>query len=460
MGLFTRRKTTTKSAERSVLSPTTFGVVEIGGQVYNLGGSGLGGARATHAANRPTVSGASQLAQVGQAHGIVSAAVLARAMVASQLSPVYRDHESHNKFRHRGLALFEDRLQLMQLIKRAETHVAYAGNAYFYRDDLRRRVVLLQPEYVSVVLGSGADVEGEGEAPLEYAVDAEVLGYVYQPPHSEPTYLAAEFVAHWKPDPLPSSPWLGASWVTSVVREVAGDIQADESASKFFEQGSTPRLVYLMPNATPEQAEETRQNLEAESGGVANHWKPQFVGGGTDVRVVGSSLADLALRDLRGMFHTIVTARSRVPAVILGISEAMQGASLMAGNYGPTRRQWADAFVTPYLDELAAVLGGLVPETDRPPRSYMSWDPERVQLMQEDEKDAADILKIKVGAIRTAVDGGFEADSAVQALASGDLELLEHSGVLSVQVQPAGDAPANNNDDDDEDPEGAEDDDD
>jgi hypothetical protein len=36
------------------------------------------------------------------------------------------------------------------------------------------------------------------------------------------------------------------------------------------------------------------------------------------------------------------------------------------------------------------------------------------------------------------VDAGFEADSVVQAVTAGDLTRLVHSGLFSVQLQPAG----------------------
>ena len=54
----------------------------------------------------------------------------------------------------------------------------------------------------------------------------------------------------------------------------------------------------------------------------------------------------------KGGFETRVAARSRVPAAVLGIREGMQGSALNAGNYGATRRMWADGWFSPTVDGL------------------------------------------------------------------------------------------------------------
>jgi hypothetical protein len=40
--------------------------------------------------------------------------------------------------------------------------------------------------------------------------------------------------------------------------------------------------------------------------------------------------------------------------------------------------------------------------------------------------------------MRTLVDGGFETQSVIDAVTSGDLSRLQHSGALSVQLQEPG----------------------
>ena len=436
MALFRRRKAE-QVEERALAAP---GYFTIGGQRYPFGAAS--GAQITHRADRPRVDGVEGIVEVGQVHSVVSAAVMRRAMITSQCWPTWRDADTGNMFRSRGLEVFEDRGALLPLLKRAEAHVSYAGNAYFWRPDRNGPIRLLQPEHVQVVLGSDmTPPETPGPVPAEYALDAEVIGYVHHPPKREPDYIPAVVggrvqVGHWRPEPHPASPWLGASWVSSVISELAADIQADRSADKFFEQGATPRLVFTLPNATPEQVEQIREQADAQYSGVENHYRTVFAGGGADVKVVGSKLADLALKEFRGMAETRIAMRSGVPAQMLGIAEGMQGSALTQGNYSASRRQFADAFVAPYLDSLAAALEPLVEPPRGAGRSFLSWDPDRVLLMQEDRLDAAEILGKKMAGIRQAVDAGFDPDTATAAFTAEDLTKLEHTGLASVQLQP------------------------
>jgi hypothetical protein len=41
-------------------------------------------------------------------------------------------------------------------------------------------------------------------------------------------------------------------------------------------------------------------------------------------------------------------------------------------------------------------------------------------------------------AIESGIRGGYKPDSVVKAVTTGDLTLLEHTGLFSVQLQPAG----------------------
>jgi hypothetical protein len=70
------------------------------------------------------------------------------------------------------------------------------------------------------------------------------------------------------------------------------------------------------------------------------------------------------------------------------------------------------------------------------------FDDRDIPFCQEDVKDAADIKSVEAQALRTLVDAGFDPASAVDAVRTGDMSLLKHSGLYSVQLQPAGITPA------------------
>jgi hypothetical protein len=63
-----------------------------------------------------------------------------------------------------------------------------------------------------------------------------------------------------------------------------------------------------------------------------------------------------------------------------------------------------------------------------------------VSFLQEDEQDEATIRETRARAIRTLLDAGYDPDAAAQYVATGDVSVLvgSHSGLFSVQLQPAG----------------------
>jgi HK97 family phage prohead protease len=62
--------------------------------------------------------------------------------------------------------------------------------------------------------------------------------------------------------------------------------------------------------------------------------------------------------------------------------------------------------------------------------------------LQEDEKDEAEIQQVQAATITTLVRDGFTADSAIKAVTNGDMNLLQHTGMVSVQLQVPGAQPA------------------
>ena len=129
-----------------------------------------------------------------------------------------------------------------------------------------------------------------------------------------------------------------------------------------------------------------------------------------------------------------------VPAVVLGISEGLAGSSLNAGNYTAARRRFADMTMRPLW---RSVCGVLAPFVQVPAGSELWYDDSDIPFLQEDMKDAADIAQTQAVAVRNLVDAGYDPDAAVLAVSTGNLRLLsgKHSGLYSVQLQPAGSTP-------------------
>lgn len=372
---------------------------------------------------------------------VISSAAVSRALLMSQLRFVWRNNAVSNTpgrtFGDRSLSVLEKpgALKRSALLSSIEMHGSYAGTAYPVLKN--GRLHLLRPDWVTVVMGSDSDPETDLNLPPS---DARIIAIVYQPEHDgrkgrPEAFLPGEFTT-WSPEPDPVYWWRGVSWVSSLAREFAIDGQVTDHKSKFFEHAATPNLVFMMDaTKTAEQVKEYADVVNERHAGAMNSHKNMFLGGGTDVKVVGSTLENLALQDVAGGFETRVASRSMVPAVVLGIREGLGGSALNSGNYGQTRRQWADKWYTPSADSLCEALEDLLPAK---PDAELSWDRSRVMFLQEDEKDAAEIASTKAQTIRTLVDGGYRPDSVIDAVEHDDFSRLVHTGQYSVQLQPPG----------------------
>lgn len=324
-----------------------------------------------------------------------------------------------------------------ELVSKMEWHEGLAGNAYVRRDRTRGRLQVLRPDWVSIILGSESEPE-QAAAML----DVELVGYLYWPggPNSgiEPTTLFPEDVAHWSPLPDPEAAYRGMSWLTPALREIQGDRLATEHKLRFFELGATPNLVVKGVKApTEEQFQKTVKRIQDRHAGVRNAYRTLVLGEGADATVVGSNMEQLAFKDTQGAGETRIAELARVPAVVLQISEGLAGSSLNQGNFGPARRLFADGWLSPTWRSLSAALAPLV---EVPNDAELWFDSSDVPFLREDEADLADIRQKDAITIRQLVDAGYDPDAAVAYVQSGDLTALRgnHSGLFSVQLQPAG----------------------
>lgn len=368
------------------------------------------------------------------------AAQMVRALVLSQVRFTFRNLPSsgtpRRTFGNRDLGLLErpwPNATTGELVSRMEWSAGLAGNAYVHRQ--RDRLRVLRPDWVAVVYGSQQEPEDAA-----FALDGELLGYAYcnggfNSGNKVGTLLPVD-VAHWSPIPDPKAAGIGMSWITPAVREIQGDLAATEHKLQYFKHGATPNLVVKGINATtPEQFRQIVDALDAGHAGVANAYKTLYLGVGADATVVGSHLGQIDFAATQGRGETRISVLSRVPAAILGISEGLSGSSLNAGNFNAARRMFADSWIYPTLQDLAASLAPLV----RVPADAELWfDPADMVALREDAKDAAEIVQIQMSTIVSGVNGGFKPDSVIAAVRAQDVSLLKHSGLVSVQLQQPG----------------------
>lgn len=316
------------------------------------------------------------------------------------------------------------------LLTRMEQDTSLAGNFYAARhgpSQLRR----LRPDWVQVV--SGSRTSDDINAP-----DCEIVGYVYTPgglkATSDAVLYLPEQIAHFAPIPDPMTRFVGMSWLAPIIRDVIADNSATTHKQMFFQHGATPNLsVSFDPSVKKAEFEAFVEKFNDAHEGVLNAYKTLFVGGGAKVEAVGSSFAEMELKITQGHGETRIAAAAGIPPVIVGLSEGLAAATY--SNYGQARRAFADLTARPWWRGAAAALEPVVAV---PGGAELWYDDRDISFLQEDQKDAADIQQVQAVSTKLLVDAGFTPESVVKAIAAGDLTLLEHTGLFSVQLQPPG----------------------
>lgn len=322
------------------------------------------------------------------------------------------------------------------LLSRMEQDASLSGNAFIARRETPTGTVLrrLRPDWVDVIVGSPNDDPDD--------IDASVIGYLYWSKgfrNGTPITLLVEDVAHFAPQPDPTSRFMGMSWLTPILQEIRSDIAATRHKGAYFDNAGSPNHAILMPQGlTKDQFLELAKTYDENHIGTSNAWKTMWLMGGSDVKVVGNSLKDMDYKAIQGAGETRIASAGGVPPIIVGLSEGLDASTY--SNMSQARRAMGDQFARPQWRDAAGCLQSII----TPPAGSRLWyDDRHISFLQEDMKDESEILARNAQTIRTLVDAGYQPDSAVAAVNSGDYTLLVHSGLYSVQLQkPGSTAPA------------------
>ncbi len=368
-------------------------------------------------------------------NGVVFACMLSRMMLFSQGRFQYQDMSTGRPGKLFGtpdLGILEKpwggASTTGDLLARAIQDVDLAGNFYAVAENgvVRR----LPPHYVTIILGSTREPNDPS-----LAWDAEIIGYEYAPRRGSNVQLfMPEQVAHFAPIPDPLARYRGMSWLTPVLREIVADGAMTAHQRKYFEQGATPNLVVTIPEELSDTSFARWQKLfQGQSEGVRNAYKTMILTAGATPHTVGNNLEDF--KTVKGHGETRIAAASGIHPVIIGLSEGLQGSSLNAGNFSAARRVTADRT----LDWLWESVGASFEPLVAPQRgARLTIDRRDIPFLREDAKDAAEIQATQANTIHTYIAAGFEPSSVVAAVDANDRALLAHTGLFSVQLQPAG----------------------
>jgi phage portal protein BeeE len=319
------------------------------------------------------------------------------------------------------------------LLLRMELDATLAGNSYWLRDG--NDLVRLRPDWVQIIMEPR--MYGGGQ------VGSRKIGFAYWEggPQSgkDPVLFRASEVAHYAPYPDPLATYRGMSWITPVIPQIIGDKEMTRHKNSFFANAATPQLSVSLDKAVSrDQFQAFIEKFEDKYKGADNAYKTMFLGGGADVKVIGTNFQQMDFSNVQGKSETLIAAAGGVPPIIVGLSEGL--ASATYSNYSQARRRFADGTLHPLWANAAGSLGQLFTRPkDLPGTSARLWyDSSENPFLLEDRKDAAEIEGRKAATIRQLIDAGFKPESVVDAVEAEDMSRLKHSGLYSVQLQPPG----------------------
>jgi phage portal protein BeeE len=302
-------------------------------------------------------------------------------------------------------------------------------------------LIRLRPDWVNIVLEPRMVRGGQ--------VGSRRLGYVYweDGPYggNDPVAFLPEEVVHFAPNPDPLASYRGMSWLTPVLREIINDKAMGTHQSKFLENAATPNLsVSLDKDVSLAAFQAFKDAMDDGHAGYMNAYKTLYLGGGADVKVIGSDFQAMDFRQIKGHGETRIAAAGGVPPIIVGLSEGLQAATY--SNYAQARRRFADGTMHPLWQNAAGCFGNIVPKPS-PANGTGSnirlwYDSRDVPFLREDQKDAAEIQGNQATTINKLIMAGFTPESVVKAVDAEDWDLLNHSGLVSVQLYPPGAGPA------------------
>jgi phage portal protein BeeE len=385
--------------------------------------------------------------------GIVYACSLARQMLFSEARFAWQTPDDDGRD---GLLFGDSRLALLrrpwpsgttgELAARMIQDSDLAGNFFSTTvDDDGRigsaavgtglRVARMRPDWVTIILGSKSGNTN--------ALDTKPIAYQYKPPASttggspEPVLLLPSETCHFSPSPDPAARFRGMSWLTPVVREIMADKAATKHKLKFFDQGATlSTIITLDKDVTPVAFEEFVAQFKAQHEGVDTAYKTLFMGGGADVTLNGANMQQVDFRSTQGAGETRIASAAGMHPVIVGLSEGLAGSSLNAGNFDAAKRLTADKTLRPLWRMAAASLQPLVKAPT--PQTVLTYDDRDIAFLRDDSTDVADIQSKQAVTARQFTDAGYEPASVIEFLETGNLRVLKHSGLYSVQLQAPG----------------------
>lgn len=377
-------------------------------------------------------------AMQAQRNPIVWACISVRILVFSEIRLAYQQWQAGKPGAFSGnanLSLLESpwpQATTGDLLARMEVDVSMYGNSYWVKSG--KQLVRLDPTRMVIATTDALD-QTTGNA-----FGKMLVGYML---NDERGKVAAIFtpdeVCHYRPIPDPAHEFRGASWLNALLPDVIADLDLTDYKHSFLQNAATPNLAVTFKEGVSQEAfNNFRDKMESAHTGPQSGFKTLYLGAGADVKTVGSNFADLAMGVVQSQGETRIAAAAGVPAGIVGLAESMKGSTLNSGNYQAIRRRFSDGTIRPLWRSACGALSTLVTP---PPNTRLWYDAGDVAFLQDDATDSAAVLGTNATTMATLFQAGFDPDSIIDAVTTGDFTKLVHTGVSSVQLQGGGPKP-------------------
>lgn len=318
-----------------------------------------------------------------------------------------------------------------ELLARMLQDVDLGGNAFVV--NFGERMVRLRPDYVDIVSSEVEDLDGR-----EYY---QVEGYQYWDGGrgtGDPVFYPVDQVAHWSPIPDPLNRWRGMSWLTPVVREINADAAMTQHRRRFFDNAGIPGLmIRYSQRVGAEQLAKVKASFDAVFQGPDMGGKTLVVDEGADVTAVGSTFEQMTFVDVQAAGENRIAVAAGVPPQVIGLKEGLSASTY--SNYEQALRAFAHGTVAHLWASACASLAKLVTVPDGARLWYDTGD---IAALQDAETARAEAAHIYAQAASVLITAGYVPESVQRALIAGDMNLLTHSGLVSVQLQQPGAVPA------------------
>jgi phage portal protein BeeE len=363
-----------------------------------------------------------------QANGVIFSTILARLMLFSEAELKWKRFSDDSLYGDQRLRLLErpwSNGSTGELFARMEQDVSLAGNAFIRNID-DEELCRLRPDLVTIVSGVREDYWGR-----EYR---KLVGYGWRNEAGNMVFFDKDEVAHWSPIPDPMANFRGMSWLTPVVREIDADTNLTDYKTKYLQNAATPNLLVRHPEELDKDTvNDLRERIQARHGGIDNAFKTLVLDGGADATIIGSNFEQLNLAIVQAAGENRIATAGGVPAIVIGLKEGLDSATY--SNYGLAMRRFSDITMRPNWRTACSALETIVPPSAD---SKLWFDPSKIAALREGEKERADIAKQKALAIESLVRSGYDPMSAASAMEHGDFSRVQHTGLVSVQLQPPG----------------------